>query len=146
FAATGTFTVGVRVSNAGGSAVSGVQVQVNAAQAKVRQFSGAGTVAETSSYTLALSAGGPDTATIQGWSVNWGDGTVDHITGNPAAVYHRYGGGLPLVHVSATASDQDGSYPSNTQDVTVSAVAPTIALSGAASVNEGAPYTLTLGA
>src|SRR5207248_88295 len=49
--------------------------------------------------------------------------------------------------VSATATDEDGSYAAgNTVAVTVNNVAPTLAISGAASVNEGSSYSLTLGA
>ena len=48
--------------------------------------------------------------------------------------------------VSASATDSDGATgAADTQSVTIHNVAPTIAISGAASVNEGASYSLTLG-
>ena len=49
--------------------------------------------------------------------------------------------------VSASATDDDADTGAvDTQSVTVNNVAPTIAISGSANVNEGAVYTLTLGA
>ena len=44
-----------------------------------------------------------------------------------------------------TVSDGDGGSDSDSVAVTVTNVAPTIAISGAANVNEGSLYTLTLG-
>ena len=47
--------------------------------------------------------------------------------------------------ISATATDEDGTFAAgNTVGVTVNNVAPTLAISGAASVNEGSTYTLNL--
>jgi hypothetical protein len=48
--------------------------------------------------------------------------------------------------VTITATDSDGAFTSVTFDLTVVNVAPTIALSGASTVDEGSTYTLTLGA
>src|SRR6185437_13700871 len=57
--------------------------------------------------------------------------------------------GNPLVSVYATDDDAPGNgNPGNTENlpVTVNNVEPTLTVSGAASVNEGSLYTLTLGA
>ena len=48
--------------------------------------------------------------------------------------------------VKAKIIDDDGGYTEYAGSVTVDNVAPTIAISGAANVNEGSPYSLTLGA
>src|SRR5262249_30567287 len=48
--------------------------------------------------------------------------------------------------VTITATDSDGLPASTTFTLTVTNIPPTIAISSAASVNEGAAYTLTLGA
>ncbi len=48
--------------------------------------------------------------------------------------------------VSVNVTDDDTGTDTKSKSVTVSNVAPTIAISGAASVNEGSPYSLTLGA
>ncbi|HEX7066942.1 MAG TPA: PKD domain-containing protein, partial [Candidatus Limnocylindria bacterium] len=55
-----------------------------------------------------------------------------------------FGDGDALTSVSATATDGSAS-DAGTLDVTVDNVAPTIALSGDATVDEGSTYTLTLG-
>ena len=47
--------------------------------------------------------------------------------------------------VTITATDSDGAPTSTTFELVVVNVVPTIALSGAASVDEGSTYTLTLG-
>ena len=60
---------------------------------------------------------------------------------------HVYPDGPNDYIISATATDEDGTYAAgNTVAVHVANVAPTIALTGAGSVNEAATYTLTLGA
>ena len=48
--------------------------------------------------------------------------------------------------VSVNVTDDDTGTDTKSKSVTVNNVAPTIAISGAASVNEGSPYSLTLGA
>ena len=67
------------------------------------------------------------------------------MTGNPSSVTHTYADGSASYTISATATDEDGTYAAgNTVGVTVNNVAPTLAISGAASVNEGSTYTLNL--
>src|SRR5262249_135066 len=63
-----------------------------------------------------------------GWSYTPPDGPAGPIT------------------VTITATDDVGLTASTTFTLTVNNVAPSIAVSGAAGVNEGAAYTLTLGA
>ena len=101
-------------------------------------------VNEGSSYTLNLSSSDPGTDTITQWTINWGDGT-EVVSGNPASVTHTYADGNASYTISATATDEDGTFAAgNTVAVAVTNVAPTLAISGAASVNEGSSYTLNL--
>jgi len=69
-------------------------------------------------------------------TVNWGDGTpIQVVVGNPTTVTHTFADGLETRTISATATDEDGAYAAgNTVGVTVNNVAPTLTLSGAASV------------
>ena len=107
-------------------------------------ISGAADVNEGSSYTLNLSSSDPGADTISQWTINWGDST-QVVTGNPSSVTHTYADGNASYTISATATDEDGTYAAgNTVGVTVNNVAPTLAISGAASVNEGSSYTLNL--
>src|SRR5207249_3107224 len=58
---------------------------------------------------------------------------------------HVFADGPNSYTVSATATDEDGTFSAgNTVAVTVNNVTPTLTLSGPASVNEGAVYTLSL--
>lgn len=107
-------------------------------------ISGAASVSEGSSYTLNLSSFDPGADTIGQWNINWGDST-QVVAGNPSSVSHTYADGATAYTISASATDEDGTYAAgNTVNVTVNNVAPTLAISGAASVNEGSNYTLNL--
>jgi hypothetical protein len=109
-------------------------------------ISGAGTVNEGSTYTLQLSATAPGTIALQKWTITWGDGSAPQVvSGNPASVTHVYVAGLNPYTVSATATDAQGTHAAaNTVTVTVTHQPPTMAINGAAAVNEGSVYTLTL--
>src|SRR6185295_16433810 len=107
-------------------------------------ISGASDVNEGSSYTLNLSSSDPGTDTISQWTINWGD-TTQVVIGNPSSVSHTYADGDASYTVSATATDEDGTFAAgNTVAVSVHNVAPTLAISGVADVNEGSLYTLNL--
>ncbi len=106
---------------------------------------GAALVAEGALYTLGLSSLDPGDDTITSWEITWGDGDVETILGSPASVTHTYDDGLNNWIVTATATDEDGTFAAgNTVAVTVDNVAPTLAISGAAAVDEGSVYTLNL--
>jgi hypothetical protein len=107
-------------------------------------ISGAVSVSEGAPYTLNLS--GSDTHPISNWTITWGDGSpAQTVNGNPPSVTHIYATGPNNWTISATATDNVGTYAAaNTVSVTVNHVAPTLSISGPGSVNEGATYTLSL--
>ncbi|HEX6960779.1 MAG TPA: PKD domain-containing protein, partial [Lacipirellula sp.] len=109
-------------------------------------ISGADSGVEGASYTLNLAASDPGADTIAQWVVNWGDGIVETVAGNPSSVAHAYADGSDSYTISASAADEDGAYDANTLVVAIANVAPTVAVSGNAAVNEGAAYTLNLSA
>src|SRR6185312_6379206 len=108
-------------------------------------ISGASTVQEQTPYTLNLSATDPD-HTVTSWTINWGDGNTQAVTGNPSSVMHTYGAGPNRYVISATATDDTGlSYvTAQTQSVQVSHVAPIPTISGPSSIAAGSTYTLNL--
>ena len=53
-------------------------------------ISGGATVHAMTDYMIDLSATDPGTDTIAGWVVDWGDGTLQQIAGNPNSVTHTY--------------------------------------------------------
>ena len=65
-----------------------------------------------SAYTLNLSATDPEGVTITSWTINWGDGIVETVTGNPSSVTHFYGALLEgfTMNVTASATDADGTH------------------------------------
>ena len=89
-------------------------------------------------------------------SVNWGDGSSAEtysITGSGAATNvaigpksHIYADGPNDYTVSVTVTDKNSGSGTKSFSVHVNNVAPTVAISGNASVNEGSSYSLTLGA
>ncbi|MDP9174151.1 MAG: hypothetical protein M3O30_09840, partial [Planctomycetota bacterium] len=127
------------------SAANTVTVSVTHAP-PVLSLSGAAAVNEGQVYTLGLSAADPN-HTVSNWFINWGDGNAQTVAGNAPSVTHIYAVGPRADTISATATDDVGTYSAaNTVAVSVAHVPPTLTLSGPASVNEGSPYTLNLSA
>lgn len=107
-------------------------------------IAGAASVNERAVYTLNLSASDPG-HTISGWSINWGDGNTQSISWNPSSVTHTYAAGPNVYIIQATATDDTGTYAAgNPVAVSVTHVPPTLSITGAASIDEGSIYTLSL--
>lgn len=106
---------------------------------------GPATVDEGTPYTLTLSHSDPGSDVPLFWRIDWGDGTVQTVPGNPAVVTHTYADG-PATHViAALAVDQHGEWPAaSTVAVNVLDVEPVVSISGPSSVDEGGLYTLQL--
>ena len=152
-ATPGTRTISATVTDEDGTYGSNAKTVVVNNVAPTLTISGASDVNEGSTYTLNLSSTDPGTETISQWVVTWGDGSATQtVTGNPSSVTHVFADGSVTSGepgtrtISATATDEDGSYSSNTKTVVVNNVEPTLTLSGNSSVNEGSTYTLGLGA
>ena len=110
-----------------------------------RMIDGTGTVNEGSPYTLDLFAGNdPGDDTIASWTINWGDGTVETINGNPDSAVHTYVDGPESFVITASVTDEDGTYVANDHTVTVLNVAPERTIDGDDTVDEGSPFTLNL--
>ncbi|GAB1459288.1 hypothetical protein MASR2M50_10620 [Thauera sp.] len=146
-------TITVTVSDEdGGSSITTKTVTVNNV-APVAAVSGAATVAEAASYTLSVGAVvDPGTDSVSGYSIDWGDGSVDSLTPSQWAAAagsfgHVYGdgglGGTP-VQITVRATDEDGEHVLGTQAVTVENAAPSAVLGGADASDEGASYVLGL--
>ncbi len=67
-------------------------------------IAGAATGNEGTSYTLSLSSSDPDP--ITSWTISWGDGATQVVSGNPSTVTHTYAEGS--FTISAAATDEDG--------------------------------------
>ncbi|MFL5714194.1 MAG: hypothetical protein ACJ769_06000, partial [Chloroflexota bacterium] len=111
-------------------------------------ISGSGSVSEGSAYSLTLGAvTDPGNDTVTSYIVHWGDGTDSTYTSNGVKT-HTYADGPATRAVTVDLIDEDGTFlnRANPHSVTVNNVAPSIAVSGSGSVNEGSSYSLTLGA
>ncbi len=72
--------------------------------------SGAATITAGQPYTLNLSANDPGDDTITGWVINWGDGTIETVVGNPSSRMHTYNQPGFTYNILASATDDDGVY------------------------------------
>ncbi|WP_428938143.1 PKD domain-containing protein [Fontivita pretiosa] len=138
-------TVSLRVTDSTGASSTATATISITNVAPTLSISGANSVAEGATYTLNLSASDPGTDTITQWVIVWGDGAVQTVTGNPSSVTHVFADS-GTYSITAAATDEDGTYTSNAKALTVTNVAPTLSISGANSVAEGATYTLNLSA
>ncbi|MCH7726911.1 MAG: hypothetical protein IH991_10570, partial [Planctomycetes bacterium] len=109
-------------------------------------LSGAASVDERVLYTLTLGpVTDPGQDTVTHYIVNWDDGVIQTYT-SAGDVTHAYADGPATHTIEVALKDEDGTHSgAGSRTLVVNDVAPTIALSGAASVDEGALYTLTLG-
>jgi hypothetical protein len=144
YADNGSYTVTVAVSDSGGgSASASFLVVVNNVPPSLL-LSGPSEVDEGSLYTLSLESSDLGADTISSWAIHWGDDTTQQVAGNPSSVTHVYADGDATYNISATATDEDGTFEAgNSLSVTVHNVAPSLLLSGPAEVNEGSLYTLS---
>jgi hypothetical protein len=89
-------------------------------------ISGGSSVNEGSSYTLNLSSFDPGADTIDHWTINWGDSTQT-VMGNPSSVSHTYADGSASYSITATATDEDGTWNAgNSVAVAVHNLPPTV--------------------
>ena len=84
-------------------------------------LSGAATAGIGMPYTLNLASNDPGQDTITSWTIHWGDGSpAQVVAGNPSSVTHSYTSAPNSFTISATATDEDGTYAAgNTVAVTV---------------------------
>ena len=110
-------------------------------------ISGAASVNEGSLYMLTLGPlTDPGADTVTNYKVFWGDGSFNNYT-TLGVKSHVYADGTNLRTITVDITNEDGTFvnAANPFSVTVNNVEPTIALSGASSVNEGSLYSLTIG-
>lgn len=140
-----SYTVALRVTDDAG--VSSIDIgKINVTNVPpTLATSGASTVAEGSLYTLNLSVlGDPGFDTIQSWKINWGDGNIQSVNGNPSSVTHVFANGPADFVIAASATDEDGTYNTGGPTVSVTNVPPTSADIGPdRTVNEGTKVSMS---
>ena len=147
YADDGTYTVIVTVSDDdGASGVDNFTVTVSNVAPTIA-LAGDASVDEGATYTLTLGAvTDPGDDTVTSWIVDWGDGDTNTY-GSAGDVTHTYADGANSYTIAVDLVDEDGTHTdAGSHAVSVTNVAPAIALAGDASVAEGSVFTLTLGA
>lgn len=98
----GSYTIGVLVD--GDTATASLSISN---VAPILTTSGAAAVVQDDPYTLNLAAIDPGNDAPTTWTINWGDGTIETIAGNPASVTHVYTRGNFTYDILASATDED---------------------------------------
>ena len=106
----GVYPVGLEVDGGIYTAASTLTISNTA---PLLSTSGASSISAGSPYVLNLNAVDPGNDTITGWTINWGDGTVEQIAGNPSSVTHVYSRIGFTFDILAAASDEDGTFLQN---------------------------------
>ncbi len=156
---TNQYTITATASNSEGTFVANTTVAVEPVPPTVTIASDLGNLISASTvigalYTIDLSAIEPGPNSVSGWVVNWGDGTsgtpdIQNMDGDPSTLTHIYAqpssSGTPYL-ITATATDNVGTYDSNSLDVTVNSISdvPVLSISGNDTVTEGSTFTLNL--
>lgn len=135
--------VRVRVTSSLGSSATALANVTIQNVAPTLTISGSSSAVEGSPYTLSLAASDPGPDTITSWTINWGNGVVQVVSGNPSSVTRAFPDNGTFT-ITATATDEDGTHSANTRTVSVSNVIPTLAIAGAANATLGQPYVLNL--
>ncbi|MEY2873050.1 MAG: hypothetical protein RLZZ373_421, partial [Pseudomonadota bacterium] len=130
---SGSYTVGVRVTDAQGASSVSAATLLIADRAPTLGVGGTGRVTAGQSYTLTLSASDAGADTITAWSIDWGDGAVTVHAGNPGSVTHTYTRSGGTFNVLATVTDEDGLHAQSVlqaHQVTVDNAAPVLTSDG----------------
>ncbi|MDO8955218.1 MAG: PKD domain-containing protein, partial [Gammaproteobacteria bacterium] len=110
-AADGNAVVPVTVSVSDGGITTQCSFSVNVLNvAPTLSVTGAPTVLGGQVHVIKLAATDPGQDTISKWLVNWGDGTIETLSGNATQAAHAYTRAGGNFTVQVTASDEDGSY------------------------------------
>lgn len=139
----GMFLIRLRVTDGGGlSSTSTATVNVLNVP-PILVISGPSSINAGATYTLSLSRSDPGPDTITQWVIDWGDGMIETISGNPSAAQHVYTAVGATFSIHATASDEDGTWNANALAVSVLSpdTTPPTASANAANITAGGAVT-----
>lgn len=125
YADSGNYTISVTVSDTFHTSTAATKNVTVTNVAPTLTISTGGPVNEGATLNLTVNHSDPGTDTITSWSINWGDGNIEVFPGaspTPSHVYVNPGN----FTISATATDEDGTFSSNSISQTISNVAPTL--------------------
>ncbi|MGV6858948.1 MAG: DUF4347 domain-containing protein [bacterium] len=103
----GSYTIGLQVDDGkGGTDTTSAMLTVNNV-APTLSVSGAAGVFSGDIYTLNLAATDPGNDTISSWTINWGDGNIETVNGNPSSATHVYANTGFTNNIVVSATDED---------------------------------------
>ncbi len=105
----GSYPIGLQVTDdtlQSGTATTTLAVNNSAPAITV---AGAASVDENAVYTLNLSAVDPGNETIGGWTINWGDGTINTV-GDVSSTTHVYTDPGFTRNITVSVTDEDGTF------------------------------------
>lgn len=106
----GTYTVGLQVDDGNGGVVNTTATVTVNDVAPTIAVNGTGSATTTGAYTLSIVANDPGDDTVTGWIINWGDGQIQTVAGNPGTVTHTYTQPGRTYNVTAAAINEDGTW------------------------------------
>ncbi|MDR2441146.1 MAG: PKD domain-containing protein, partial [Planctomycetaceae bacterium] len=87
-------------------------------------ISGQDEIVSDNLYNLELlNRSDPGLDTITHWTIDWGDDCIETVEGNPSTWTHRYDK-IGVRRITATATDEDGTWNANTVNVQVQVFVP----------------------
>jgi hypothetical protein len=123
--ASNTFNRAFTAETSGGAYVRTIWADVPSI---LTQVSGASSVNEGATYTLNLNPAIPNSSSVTGWTINWGDGAsgdpdIQTVSGDPTSVTHVYAqgnnNGSIAYTISASVQSNGSTAPANNVPVTV---------------------------
>jgi PKD repeat protein len=106
-----TRTIAVRVTDSMGAVVVVRSATVNVVNAPpTLLIAGAANAPSGSAYTLSLAAADPGADSVTSWTIDWGDGQRQTVPGGTTSLSHVFADRPTGLRITATASDEDGSY------------------------------------
>lgn len=123
----GDYTVTVTVTGSEGGSDTKTFLANVANVAPTLTLAGLSSSDEGASYSLDLTSSDPGDDTITQWDIDWGDGNVETFAGDPSSASHTYADGNNSYLISATATDEDGTFAAgNTVAIDVANLAPVV--------------------
>ncbi|MDJ0497436.1 MAG: DUF5011 domain-containing protein, partial [Acidimicrobiia bacterium] len=102
----GPYPIGLEVDDGNGNTDTATVTWTIANTPPTISVSGSGTVGGGLVYTANLSVSDPGDDTVTEWTINWGDGNIDSIVGNPASATHTYANPGEY-NITAAVADED---------------------------------------
>ncbi|MGD8576276.1 MAG: DUF4347 domain-containing protein, partial [Thiohalophilus sp.] len=106
-----SYTIGVAVNDGNTTRTAASTIDVTNT-APTLTTTGLDTAGDGQVYTLNLNAYDPGNDTLS-WTINWGDGTIDENIGDPSTATHTYNNAGLTYNITASATDEDGTYFQN---------------------------------